>query len=60
MNRSVSLVPFSSTYESEEEVAGRESLGKTTYDLLIYEMANDTSTYDWISDPLLGSIGTMC
>lgn len=53
------LIPFGSTYESEEEVAERKAVGDAAYDALIDAMANDTSDYAWIKDDLLDSIGSV-
>lgn len=58
-SQAVLLVPFSSTYQSSEEVAARASMGDAAYDALINAQTNSTSKRDWVDDDLLDSIGVM-
>jgi hypothetical protein len=53
------LIPYGSSYQSEEEIAGRNALGNETYDAQFDTFSNDTESYAWASNDDLDSIAAV-
>jgi hypothetical protein len=53
------LIPYGSSYQSEEEIDDREALGDAAYDAQFDAFSNDTEIYSWATNDDLDSIAAV-